>query len=722
MSFVHPGIAVVTMGLALVPLLIHLINRRRYRREPWAAMMFLLKAHRRSRRRLWWEQWLLLALRTLAVVLIGVAIARPYARRSGPASALDRPQHDRVIIVDDSLSMQARRADGRSAFEAAQAIAIDLLDKTRPGDGIGLFTASAPPRRWMEQPVHDARAVRRMIESLRCSARTTALEPAIEHASELLGRGDAIEGDREVYVITDMTKSSLPRDRTQSRTATATTNIDRLLFIDAGPQERSNLAISNLRCDNPVVSTHVSVRLGFDVLNHGDRPISGARVELRHNDRAVKILKLDPLPAGKTLHHWAYLVFDAPGHHSITASLMTPSPDALEIDNTCHLALHVPPELPVLLVEGDPGAEPARQSLFYCRVALSTHLREDGDRFIRIRTVSPGELEGELLGDYASIVLGNVNRLAEKTWARLERYVRAGGGLMIFLGGRISQDDYISQVASHDKETGVIPIQLASQVQYDENDRPATFTITDPNHPLLADFAGHDRGGLLSAHIRRYWRIAPAPSTASTPTSVKTILGLSTGDPALILARIGKGRVLIWAMDANMADGNFAAKPDYLPMMFNATLFVAGDRSADRNVHVGEALVGNTDATHASKSVTVTLPDGTSAQVQPVPYNGSLETVYRGTDSPGLYRMSAADLAEVFAVNIQSQDSDLRIAGEAELKRRFGPRAALIEGADDSVAQAAIAPPREYARIAMCALILVVLLETLTASSMGPRR
>ena len=113
MSIVHPDIAMAALGLAILPLLIHLINRRRHRREPWAAMMFLLKAHRRTRNRLRFDQWLLLALRTLVILFIGLAIARPYVRSSGLGSVLGEPNRDRVIVLDDSLSMRARREDGR---------------------------------------------------------------------------------------------------------------------------------------------------------------------------------------------------------------------------------------------------------------------------------------------------------------------------------------------------------------------------------------------------------------------------------------------------------------------------------------------------------------------------------------------------------------------------------------------------------------------------------
>jgi len=83
------------LAAAAAPLLIHLWSRRRYRETTWAAMEYLLAAIQSSRRRITLEQWILLAIRTLIVVLIflliawrGVAIARRAPDRFGALIAL----------------------------------------------------------------------------------------------------------------------------------------------------------------------------------------------------------------------------------------------------------------------------------------------------------------------------------------------------------------------------------------------------------------------------------------------------------------------------------------------------------------------------------------------------------------------------------------------------------------------------------------------------------
>src|SRR6266404_6447891 len=62
-------------GAVSVPIIIHLLNRKRFRIVPWAAMRFLLAAQKKNSRRLRLEQLILLAVRTLLVLLLVLAMA-----------------------------------------------------------------------------------------------------------------------------------------------------------------------------------------------------------------------------------------------------------------------------------------------------------------------------------------------------------------------------------------------------------------------------------------------------------------------------------------------------------------------------------------------------------------------------------------------------------------------------------------------------------------------
>src|SRR3954469_17893799 len=111
-GFVAAGLAAVS-----IPIVIHILNRRRFKTVTWAAMEFLLRAMRKNRRRLRFEQWILLATRCLVVVLAGLALARPMGcHQSTLASLAGQRSGLHIIVIDNSYSMayEADRPDAKT--------------------------------------------------------------------------------------------------------------------------------------------------------------------------------------------------------------------------------------------------------------------------------------------------------------------------------------------------------------------------------------------------------------------------------------------------------------------------------------------------------------------------------------------------------------------------------------------------------------------------------
>src|SRR5947208_1375944 len=103
--FTNPWYMVAGGALVSAPVIIHLINRMRFKRVRWAAMEFLLKSQKRNRRRLIIEQMILLALRCLLVLLFGFLVARFL----GGGAETGGTTH--VVVLDDTPSMGDHWAD-----------------------------------------------------------------------------------------------------------------------------------------------------------------------------------------------------------------------------------------------------------------------------------------------------------------------------------------------------------------------------------------------------------------------------------------------------------------------------------------------------------------------------------------------------------------------------------------------------------------------------------
>src|SRR5215204_824929 len=126
--FANPFTMIAGVLLISSPIIIHLINRMRYKRVRWAAMEFLLKSQKRSRRKLIIEQMILLALRILMVLLVGLLLARFLGCEDAGAQGRSTLH---VILIDDTLSTsdQIRGEDGqvRDVLSEAKRLATDQI-------------------------------------------------------------------------------------------------------------------------------------------------------------------------------------------------------------------------------------------------------------------------------------------------------------------------------------------------------------------------------------------------------------------------------------------------------------------------------------------------------------------------------------------------------------------------------------------------------------------
>src|SRR5688572_19913572 len=158
-GFATPAIFATGAALAAIPILIHILNRRRFRTVQWAAMEFLLRAMRKNRRRVRFEQWLLLAMRCLVLVFLGLALARPISCEDSTLAAMaSRRTGLHVFVIDNSYSMayEAPRGGAKTHLAHAKTLAKTMIDRlVAGGESVTLIAAAAPATAVIVRPSYD---------------------------------------------------------------------------------------------------------------------------------------------------------------------------------------------------------------------------------------------------------------------------------------------------------------------------------------------------------------------------------------------------------------------------------------------------------------------------------------------------------------------------------------------------------------------------------------
>lgn len=670
------------MLAASIPLIVHLINRRRYKQMPWAAMGFLLAANQRSLRRVRLEHWLLLAVRSAVIVLFGLAVARPFL----PAASvigLGESRWHRVLLIDNSLSASAPVPDDRDAPWRPDAVALAgrLLSTFADGDAISMISLADPAEPVVGHAAFDKRTIRDRLDSIRGTRRATDLSGGLNAALEVLQTSDVPPENRAVYVISDQTASAWQEEEEAAATARRIAEEATLALIPTTDQDRRNLAVTSLVCRDPLPGTRLPVRLAATVANSQGNTARDVALQVRRDGRIVRRMALDQIePGGRRTVDFS-IVVETAGPHTVDVRLDVPAGEALAVDDVRYLSLEVFDSVPVLLVDGEPGPTRLSGEAGYLATAVAPGTQPGRQALLDPKVVTELELPGEVLSAYRLIVLCNVQRLegsGPAGWDHLEEFVRRGGGLLVFLGDGVSRDNY-NRFAYADGE-GLLPGELGTPIG-DAADRD-TFVRFQPDrftHAALTDFAdAHDSGLFLKGRIWRFVPVEVNPATASV------LLRFTDGHPALVERSYGAGRVCLVTTTADMAWNNLAARGDYVSLMWGLATHLAAQTRTGRNLIVGRHIIEPLSAMQSAvgaAGLPITAPDGRvedasldATVTDPVATRESAggavgyELRYGPTEITGIYTASIGSERILFAANVDPNESDLNILDEQALR------------------------------------------------------
>ncbi len=400
---VAAGGAAVAVAL---PVVIHLLFRKRYQVVPWAAVRFLVVNERRSRRRV--EQWALLAVRALVVLvpLLAMAAATPWAEplwqavRAGELEVVGNvPRTHHVLVIDGSLSMSARAGD-RTRFDHALRQAEELVRAGRPGDGFTLVSLDGPPVAVVPRPANDPDKVVAELHALAGSHAPADPAAALALVADVLARSPRAYPRRQVTIFTDLQRSAwgptLPRSEAGApgpwRVLAGKADV---ALVDAADADPDNLAVVNVAVSDPLPLVGGGAVVTAAVQNFGRtaRGPVGVKLEVvlpegatrrRPLDRAAEdslTRRIDTVAPGEQAT--VSFVLDGPlrfedrGLHVLRVRLA--DGDGLAADDVRSLVVDVRDGLNVVLVDGRADPEPLRRAAGFLSRALAPPGGRAGD-------------------------------------------------------------------------------------------------------------------------------------------------------------------------------------------------------------------------------------------------------------------------------------------------------------------------------------------------------
>jgi von Willebrand factor type A domain/Aerotolerance regulator N-terminal len=652
------------LAAAGVPVLIHLLNRRRFKEVSWAAMQFLLAAVRRNRRRIRIEQWLLLAIRTLLVILVVAAMAKPFLETFGAVIAGQRTH--RVLVLDNSLSMGYTSGES-SRFEQSKALAVQLVKDSRRGDAVSVILMGDPPQVVVGDPQHNLAEVRKEIEELTLSHGGTDLAATFEKVDSVLEASSIAQ--KEVVFLTDLQAASWRSSaedsgKLKSLLARVEDRRVRWVVIDLGKTGGENRAVTDLRLAAPFVSVGAPALIRTVLHNFGSTPSEGVRVRLTVDGRLGPEESFDLQP-GEDVPAVFPFQFSSAGDHLVEVSI---DDDPLALDNRRYMVVPVREALNVLLVDGHFKAEPYQAETDYLAQALSPTEESPGQpRPIRVVVIAESQLSNRELADFDVVVLCNVPQFTQPEVTALDDFLTQGGGVVFFGGDQVVPDNYNRLLYADGK--GFLPASIGASVG-DASKRQGGFFFNPLGyrHPIISEYLGQTdpvTAGITRAQTWQYHKlVVPKESKADV------VMSFENGDPALVELQRQRGTVILVATSADAGWTDWPLHKSYPPIMQQIVMRAATGRFAERNIRVGQPFDQAFPASGAGATVTVVTPRDQSVSTKLQPSGGVSQFHFEQTELSGRYQVRVGPPLSVessFAANPNPAESDLTKLDRAAL-------------------------------------------------------
>ncbi|MCC6510205.1 MAG: BatA domain-containing protein [Pirellulaceae bacterium] len=636
---------------ASIPLIIHLLNRSRFKVLDWGAMHLLESALKINSRRIQWQAWLLLLLRMLIPAILALCLARPVL--TAWRTAAGGNQHSVVLVIDNSLSMEAaaakapegttegnagrnveRTAAGNaggstsSCFAAAIAEATALIQRFGPSTEITLLTSGGGVVDQTSGATFDTQRVLRRLRDVRGGAGASALRDAL--STGLASLAKAKQPRRHLILISDFQRSQWEGIEPESLTTLRASSESKaspieVTFIPVMARSPDNLSVQIDRPLGPsVVTPKQTLEVRVAVRNHGRQRVKNLPVVLTADK--VQLASKNVEIAGDSQ---VFLAFSCQlqtlGSHVLSVSIderaariaSGESPQALvSSDDVSRWSVEVIEPVRVGIVSTRAANSKLIDESTFLNLALSPYAvsldgastneetagwaeAQAGADPIECEIVGPQDLSEKWLATRQAIILTNIPTLDDATAQRVTQFVQAGGLLIIWAGDAL-QSQWYNQRWGTAAAVRLLPADFA------ELSRPvgrpqATLKIQNQSyeHPALTFFNRSSNGRLDSIDFNTWYRLQAdsktnpsnaSPKKTDTEQAALTMLVLDNGDPLLMERAVGRGRVMQWATSCGERWSNLPLREVFVPLVQQLVLYGATSSMPQLNIEAGGML------------------------------------------------------------------------------------------------------------------------------------
>ena len=523
-----------------IPIAIHLLQLRRYKKVYFSNVDALQELQNENRRQHRLRQWLVLAMRILAVIFVVLAFCRPVI--PGNASLTTAGGTAVSVYLDNSYSMECGGMDG-SLLESAKNKAREIVAAYRPDDRFQLLTSDAEGSqfRWLSRDEFLAE-----VDRVQTSPATPMLAAIARRQQDFLNASSA--GNRHAYIVSDFQRStSNLADFPDNSQFSILNSQFSTTFIPLGGSGVENIFLDTLVFNSPAFSLGATAVAEVTVVNNGTHSVEGIPLRLFVNGRQRALASVD-LAAGSRATVPLKFGIDEGG---ILQGYVETVDYPVTFDDRLFFTLDVSSRIPLLVI-GGAGENEYLRRLF------------EGDSLTDYHYMSASNIDFSIFNSQFSIsnfliILDRLHDIPSGLAQTLSQFVTDGGTLAII-------PDPQSSVESYNALLGTLHAPLLAPWR---KGRTAVQDINTDNSLYYGVFDG------LADNMEMPTVQGSFPLQSDGSTLREEVMTLADGSPLLTVTPAGDGRVYLFATPLDKDFTDLVQQAVFVPTLFNMALYSA---------------------------------------------------------------------------------------------------------------------------------------------------
>ena len=675
------------IGVA-VPIIIHLLYRKNRKETDWAAMELLRRALVVRSGQIKLEDFIILLLRCLTLLLLAAALLRPILKDS---DLIGDQKVGMVVAIDDSLSMNH---GATTRFENAIEKARQVIGTSQPGDKISIVflnerSIDDPNKIPLRAADYDPTKINSILDEAKKSGASnhqSNLENSIPLLKEMSEEMKA--GTKEIHIITDAQQSDWNGLSSEAKGMLAEIPAS-IYILPVNSENDDNRSITSLKYVSGSLNNSGVARFEATVKNFGTNDANSGNIEFYQDGNLVQRDTLGVIDSGSSKVIAFLANYNKPGDLSITAKI---SKDNLSEDNSRNTVVNVRPSISVLCAtdSANEGLGNSTNSLFFLENALRLR-SSDEEAGIQVTSVDSSDLTLETFNNYDVIILANVSSPSIEIANRLKTFTEKGGSLILFAGENINAEKYGQTFGTPSQS--ILPAIIGNKkTATEENENLYSLDVPTSDHPLATVIRSMSEEMINDAKIKSLVELQPTQGS-------QVILSLvEDKSPVLVSKEVGNGSVILCSTSADRSWSDMVLHPIYAIMIQQAVTTTTSRPESrvamvhsSKTINIEGAMPSNAKLQKMIISGEETEDEIETTEIKTSQDNNSFKAEIDAQDinETGVYQITNNEgkILGAIAVNSNPSESNVKVAAADALNESIGAadNIKIIDGSPDAV-------------------------------------